>query len=516
MANSRHAAQMQVVEVDELAPTAAQARHSPTPSGAGPHAGSDATSPDEKPAPGSAQEPDAAGPDEVAPPAVAGRRRRALLVWGAVLGVVVLAVGVLTAVDESRRERAYERAVAVPGLLTPLDGPVHVAWRAAASADEGSVLVADDTVVVAQQDAQGGSLTGYEASTGTERWTTRVSGPPAATERAWLQCPSWRDARVSGLVLCATDLAIPVYGDPAPGGPWADELVGLRVVALDAATGRVVGSWTRKGDVAGFGRVGDDMVVAVTDDEGYTVVQRRSGRTGDVRWTYRSYEQLASALAIERSTLVLTETIAVVRGAELAVLRVDDGALVVAEGRGQAIALVPFRDGFAAWTPARGGWLFDREGSPLTPLPVVPSTLAIDDESAQDVVVLSTGVAVRGFATATGDPLWSLSTRSSPQAVVDGTVLISDDGRWAGYDVRTGAALWSHELEAPGWPVLTDGSLVLTPVKERDGRVTLVARGLHDGAQRWQVGVPPQVKRLAAIGGLLVGRTDEGIVVLTH
>ena len=516
MANSRHAAQMQLVEVDELTPTSVGARPTALPGG-------DADVPADVPAVGTL--PDQAAPDDRpgeraeqggGPGPGAQRRprwRRGLVAWGAALGVVVLTVTALGAVDEARRTDAYERAAGIPGLLTPLDGPVHVAWRAAASSGEGTVVVADDTVVVVQQDASGGSLAGYDAASGAHRWTTRVTGPPAATERGWLQCPSWREGRVSGLVLCVTDLAIPVYGDAAAVDPDAEDPLGLRVVALDAATGRSVGAWTQDGDVAGYGRVDDDVVVAVTDAEGHSLVQRRDGRTGDVAWTYQSDERLSGALAIERATLDLTDSVAVLRGAELVVLRLDDGEPLVAEARGQAVALVPFRDGYAAWTPARGGWLYDRDGIEVAALPAVPSTLAIDDGSAQDVVVLSTGVAVRGFDMATGDELWSLSTRSTPRAVVDETLLVADGGRWAGYDARTGLALWSHELEAPDWPALTDGSLVLTPVED-GGRVTLVARGLRDGAQRWQVGVPPQVTRLAAVGGLLVGRTDEGIVVL--
>src|SRR5690606_878594 len=100
----------------------------------------------------------------------------------------------------------------------------------------------------------------------------------------------------------------------------------------------------------------------------------------------------------------------------------------------------------------------------------------------QDVVVLSTGTAVQGFDPATGDERWSLSTRWSPRAVVGGTLLLGDEGRWAAYDVRTGRTLWSHEVEAPDWPALTDGSLVLTPVGD-GGRVTVLARDLRDGAQ---------------------------------
>ena len=131
---------MQLVQVDEPTATTVQARHTTLP----PQGAAGApTTPD--PAT-SVTDPDGLGPDDTARRPVDGRRRRVLVTWGAVVGVVVLAVAVLTSVDETRREHAYERAVAVPGLLTPLDGPVHVAWRAPASSGEGTVVVADDVL----------------------------------------------------------------------------------------------------------------------------------------------------------------------------------------------------------------------------------------------------------------------------------------------------------------------------------------------------------------------------------
>jgi len=498
--SGRRAAQLQLVEVDETSATPDTPGRPPVvPAprrgrGAPPHG------------PGSQDPADEAsgGPDDAAPPS---HRRRRTVVAVVAAAVAVAVVAGLAALDADRRERAYERAAAVPGLLTPVDGPVHVRWRAAAKPGAGSVLVADDTVVLVTQDGAGRHVTGYEAETGTQRWTARLAPAQAGAQDVPVQCPSWRDGRVGPVVLCVTGLLEPVYVE------GESVSAGLRVVALDAVTGRELGSWTRAGTVAGFGRVGDDMVVAVTEPDGQTAVERRDGRTGDVRWSYRSRQYLASALAIERSTMEMTDRVAVVRGAELAVLRLDDGRVLASENRGQAIALLAYRDGYAWWTPAGNGRLVDGEGAEGPALPAVPSRLDVDDDSALEVVVVSTGLAVRALDAESGVERWSLGLRTAPRAVVDGTLLVSDGGRYAAYDVRTGTPLWSHDEDAPDWPPLTDGSLVLTAAQDH-GVTTLVARGLRDGAQRWSVELPRQVVHLAAVGGLIVGRTSDGVVVL--
>ncbi|UJP39395.1 outer membrane protein assembly factor BamB family protein [Cellulomonas palmilytica] len=494
MASGRRAAQLQLVEVDEETAPAVPVGD---PARVDPGAQRDEADPEEEPA----RAADDAGP--VRP----GILRRHAVLWGVAGLVVVALVAVLAGVDAARRDRAYEQAVTVPGLLTPVDGPVHVRWRAPAKPGDGTVLVADDTVVVVTQDSAGRHVTGYEAGTGAQRWTARVTPAQAGAQDVPVQCPSWRDGRVNSLVVCMTGLIEPVY--------VAGEQVtaGLRIVAFDAATGQDRGSWTRVGTLTGFGRVGDDVVVAVTEPDGRTAVERRDARTGEVRWSYVSRERFSSALAIERSAMELTDQVAVVRGAQIAVLRLDDGTLLRDDARGKALALTPFREGYAAWTPAGAGRLYDRDGGEGPPLPAVPSRLDVDDDSALDVIVVSTGLAVRGLEAETGDELWSLGLRATPRAVVDETLLTSDGGRYAAYDVRTGTPLWSDPSDAPDWPPLTDGSLVLTASRD-DGVTTLMARGLRDGAQRWQVELPRQVTQLAAVGGLLVGRTADGIVLL--
>jgi len=490
MAGVRHAAALQRVEVDESVlevepgPGAvSRGRERP-----------DATPTDD----------DAAGARRRTGPRFT--RRRVALGIGLVAALAGTLV-VLTSVDDARRDAAYAHAWSVPGLLQPLDGQVHVRWRAAAASGQGSVLVAGSTVVVVTQDEAGRHLTGYDETTGEQAWTTRVTGPVAGAQDVPLQCPSWHAGRVSDLVLCVSGWSDPVYADDD------DRADGLDAVAVDARTGAEVGRWRLAGSVAGVGRVGEDLVVAVTDREGATLVERRDGRSGDVRWRYRSEQRLASQLQIERSTIDITDRVAVVRGAELVVLRLSDGAVLRSDARGQAIAIAPFRDGYAVWTPLHGGQFFDARGG-SGPIPAVPSALVVDDGTGQAAAVLSTGTSVRGFSTTTGAQLWSVSTRARPRAVVSATLLVSDGGRYAAYDVHDGTPLWSRDDDdALDWAPLTDGTLALVATSGPDG-ARLEAIGLRDGARRWWTDLPPQVGTLSAVGGLLVGQTDGGIVVL--
>jgi len=490
MAGVRHAAALQRVEVDEPA------------LGVEPGRGTASRRHDERST--SADEPGAGDAHRRSGPRLT-RRRLALV------GVLVAALAgtfvVLTAVDDARRDAAYAHAWSVPGLLQPLDGRVRVLWRAAAEPGQGSVVVAGSTVVVVTQDEAGRHLTGYDEATGERAWTTRVTGPVAGAQDVPLQCPSWHAGRVSDLVLCVTGWSDPVYAD---GDARAD---GLDAVAVDARTGDEVGRWRLAGSVTGVGRVGEDLVVAVTDRQGATLVERRDGRSGDVRWRYRSHERLVSQLQIERSTIDITDRVAVVRGAELVVLRLADGAVLRSDARGQAIAIAPFREGYAVWTPLHGGRFVDARGG-SGPIPAVPSALVVDDGTGRDAAVLSTGTSVRGFSTTSGAELWSVSTRARPRAVVSATLLVSDGGRYAAYDVHDGTPLWSRDDDdALDWPPLTDGTLVLVATAGRDG-ARLEAIGLADGARRWWTDLPPQVRTLSAIGGLLVGQMDGGIVVL--
>ena len=81
---------------------------------------------------------------------------------------------------------------------------------------------------------------------------------------------------------------------------------------------------------------------------------------------------------------------------------------------------------------------------------------------------------------------------------------------------RTGALAW----ESPGrvlmwWAPLTDGSVVLAAGRTGAGRPTMEARRLADGELQWVLPVEEGVRSVAAVGGHLVLRSRDELIVLT-
>lgn len=436
------------------------------------------------------------------------RGGRWVLLGGALTAALVAS---LVVVDARTREADRALALATPGLLLPVDGPLRARWAAPAAVGAGTVQVAGSTVAVVTADGAGWAVTGYSASAGEPLWRVSVPGAGSGLEGGGMTCPSSRAD--DDLVLCTAVGADPVYveGDDEAEAP-------TRVLAIDAATGEQVGGWSQPGRVFGVQRVEDDLVVAGSDEAGHTVVQRRDGRTGDVVWRYRSRGVIVSEFAEARSTMDASERTAVVRGFDVVAVRLRDGHATTVGSRALAVAAAPFRDAFATWTPSRGGMLHDEDGEPTVELPTIPAALAVDDGSGGDVAVVSTGVDVRGIDVVTGAERWRAVTTMRVRGVVAGTTLLVDGPRYAALDVTDGRVLWWQEQRsALAWAPLTDGSVVLAPGDGdagADAPGTLVARDVHDGSALWQAELPTGVRTLEGVGGLVVGRTADGVVVL--
>jgi outer membrane protein assembly factor BamB len=431
-----------------------------------------------------------------------------VLLGGALAAALVASLAV---VDARAREADRALALATPGLLLPVDGPLQARWDAPAASGAGTVQVAGQTVAVVTQDGSGWALSGYAAGSGDPLWRVAVPGAGTAFEDGGLTCPSTRAD--DDLVLCTVVAPDPIYVDDT------DEVdPATHVLAIDAATGREEGSWSQTGRVFGVQRVEDDLVLAGTDEAGHTVVQRRSGRTGEVLWRYESPDVIVSEFQEARSTMDATERTAVVRGYEVVALRLRDGHATKVGSRALAVAAAPFRDAFATWTPARGGMLHDEDGEPTVELPTIPSALDVDDGSGGDVAVISTGVDIRGIDAVTGAEQWRAVTTMRIRGVVAGTALLVQSARYAALDVTDGRVLWWQERRsALAWAPLTDGSVVLAPGDDpggADAPGTLVARDVHDGSQLWQTDLPAGVRTLESVGGLVIGRTADGMVVL--
>ncbi|MBT0994758.1 PQQ-binding-like beta-propeller repeat protein [Cellulomonas sp. DKR-3] len=485
MAGSGRAAQMQLVEVEETSPARAAA-----------------------PPSGSRPEPGPSSPEGDPPPRGRLRTGRWVLLGGALAAAVVAS---LVVVDARARDADRDHALATPGLLLPVDGPLRARWSAPAASGAGTVQVAGGTVAVVTTDGAGRAVTGYAAGTGEPRWRVEVEGGTSGFEDGGLTCPSTRYD--DDLVLCTAATPDPLYVDEG------DEVTPqTRVLAIDAATGREEGGWSQPGVLIGVQRVDDDLVLASTDEDGHTLVQRRAGRTGDVLWTYRSRGVIVSEFAQARSTMDASERTAVVRGVDVVAVRLRDGLVTPVGSRALAVAAAPFRDAFATWTPARGGTLHDEDGAATVELPTIPAPLAVDDGSSGELAVVSTGVDVRGIDVGSGAEVWRAVTTMRVRGVVAQTVLLGDGPRYAALDATDGRTLWWQERRsALPWTPLTDGSVVLAPGEDGaggDAPGTLVARDLRDGGALWQTELPAGVRSLETVGGLVVGRTADGVVVL--
>lgn len=439
-------------------------------------------------------------------------RSRVLLL---VVVVLVLVVALLAVLDGQRRAAARRDALAVPGLLLPVDGPVHEQWRVRAEQGAGAVLVGSDAVVAVTADADAWRLTAYDEESGEPRWTAEVAAQGPGIERGDVMCPSHLGRRVDSLVLCVRVEPGAVYQDQAP-----DEIVATDVVdvlAYDLTSGRRVGTWRVEGEFLDAERVDDDLVVAMSDAEGRTHVERRAGTDGTVRWAYVSRTRLFSQLDVNQVTIETTEQVAVVRGADIAVLRLSDGHAHEVASRLVPLAVAPFRDGYATWTPLHGGVVVDARGDEVAQVPALPTRLRVDDGSGEGYALTMTGSAVVAVGLATGDEAWRLVTNQRPVGVVDGTAVVAEGPRVSVLDVARGTELWSYEIEQwLPWEPVSDGALLLVPGDPAGlgGPWVVVACDVRDGQRVWQVELPRDVRSITAVGGLLLGRTPDGVALL--
>ena len=63
------------------------------------------------------------------------------------------------------------------------------------------------------------------------------------------------------------------------------------------------------------------------------------------------------------------------------------------------------------------------------------------------------------------------------------------------------------------WDPVSDGTLVLGPGTSPDGRPELWGLGLQDGVRYWSVPLPEGVRSVDAVGGHLVVRTENDLIV---
>lgn len=478
MAERQRPARMQVVEVDEPAP-AARSRTRPR-----------------------------RGAPRAAAESVRGGRPRWWLVAGAVVAALALVVAWLVT---AAQDRAYVRRVqAVPGMVSPLDGPPRELWRTPGIGLENAIESAAGRIVVVVQHGRTFTVAAHDATTGGVLWSHAVATALGGdAEGPDVRCPS--DGRdVGPLVVCLVTPARSLYAtatgrtNPPP----------TTVLAFAADDGRQVGRWQLHDAVVFSLRLGDDVVLATYDHQGHLQVVRAGARDGATRWSVRTPDALVSAQSTPPTTLLLDHGRLVVQGPSTLLLDPATGEVLVGSSPLQNVFLVPVGDGVATWRVATGWQVTDLDGRTRYPLAAVPASAAVDDGSTSRVVLTDSGDTLEGVDIASGTVLWSVPQTMNLVARVAHRFVVAIGNRYGVLDPRDGEVLWQVALgEAASWRPLTDGALVLGPGDTPDGGAQLVAHHLGDGVRAWALDLPEHVVDVGVLAGRVVVQTPRDVIV---
>ncbi|WP_156387932.1 PQQ-binding-like beta-propeller repeat protein [Cellulomonas sp. Root137] len=480
MADRRLAARMQLVEVED-APTATSVSSAPD---------------NHVPA--------------VPEPESRGTTARMLRRWWPVAVLVVVGL-VASALVASARDRAFvARIAAVPGLVRPLDSAPVPLWETAGSPLPGTVLAADGALVVLAAGTDEWTVTAHDPASGAERWTTAVApASRAGFESSAATCPALRED-VGSLILCLVLQPRVLYSDDAS----IQEPPRIAVVPLSARDGERVGAWDLRGAIVGIDRVEDDLVVGTLDADSHLVVERRDGRTGDVVWSMVTPDVMEQQATVIAASMRVLPPVVVLEGGSTIVLDVDDGRTILTRARYSGLQVAALGERFATWAPVGGGRVHDVDGSPLYPLEGLPASLSADDGSQSGTLLVDEGPEVSALDITTGAELWRTRSVLDPRVLVSDRLVVSGASTYGVLDVRDGAVLWEVDTGALlPWNPLSDGTLVIGPGESPDGGQELWGRGLDDGVRYWSVPLPQDVRRVDAVGGHLVVRTENTLVV---
>lgn len=459
---------------------------------------------------------DASGPDDAprrrgAPgavrPGLSGARR-----WwpAALVTVALLAAGAVATHVVGRAADARADAIArVPGLVRPLDAAPVELWRAPATG-RGAVVAAAGLLVTVAETPESWRVRGHEAGTGDVVWSVDVTAPARGEDLEPVVVTCHAGPVESDVVLCRWTDSRPV--DRLGGFPVPP----THVLALDGRDGDRLGTWTVEAPVVGMRRIGDDLVVATVEDDRRVRVERRAGTDGGVVWSHGTPDRLAVRSSSRSGpSLTVAGGVVVLGGTAVTVLDTSSGDVVAREDAGRRLVVGPLPGGrFATWATGIGARLHDRDGRPGPQVRGVPTRLAADDGSL-DVLLSDVGSHVLGLDPASGEVVWQFPTVQSPVAAVDGSLVLWGDEAVGVADGADGRLLWEQRLaDTIPFAPLTDGGLVIGAEPDGAGGRALVGRGLRDGVRVWSVPLPPGVRALESVGGVLVARTEAEALVL--
>ena len=245
------------------------------------------------------------------------------------------------------------------------------------------------------------------------------------------------------------------------------------------------------------------------------VVQRRAARTGDVVWSIVTPVVMNAPVISVAAAMRVLPPLVVLEGGATIVLDVDDGSTLMTGPRFGGLQVAALGERFATWAPAGGGHVHDVDGTALFEVQGLPARLSADDGSAARA--RSSSTRARRCPRSTRRPARSCGARRPS----------STRGCWSrtGWScpARTATACWTPRTarwsgtSTPGtsWrgtrsPTARSSSV---PATSPDGRPELSGRGLQDGVRYWSVPLPEGVRRVDAVGGHLVVRTEDDLIV---
>jgi hypothetical protein len=430
----------------------------------------------------------------------------------AVLVTAALLVGGVLAVGEAASREAPPMAVPA-GMVAPLDGPPWAQWRAPAARTD-DVLAASGVLVVSSVRERRFTVTAYEATTGARVWE-RDLGLVSGT-RPLTGCPH-DGGDVGDVVLCVVEPR-PDPDDWAPGTvpfPAPDEGA-IQVTAMAAATGEVLSEWTVDGRLAAVERLRDDLVVMGVGEDGHAEVGRYAGVGGQRVWWYRGDARLRLREGIiSGSEVRVNDSFVLVQGWSATVLDARTGEQISTTPPTWFVVGALAGDLFGTWTSGEGGSVRDRHGRELFTTRALFPTITASDGEPVDLLVMDEGGTLVGRALPDGAEQWRLDTYRAVRLQVDGRmVLLGVDG-YQVVEVRTGAVAWESPYKVlMWWAPLTDGRVVLAAGRSGTGMPTMEARRLSDGELEWSLPLEDGVRSVSAVGGHLLLRTREELIVL--
>lgn len=437
------------------------------------------------------------------------------LAWALVAAVVVAAVAGLGALSQVRASRHADAVAALPGFLRPMEHTPHIGWSVDRSSTT-SVLAADGQLIVLDAVSGTWQLSGRDAGSGEQRWSIQLGAAArSGFEAGQATCPS-AGPDVGPTILCAVTAPVPSY-------PGSTATPTTDIVAIDAATGLLVGRWPVAEEMTAIARTGDDVIVATIGDGDHEAVTRANGRTGEALWrldvpttTNIGANPIGSGLPRRVPvTISVTAGLAAVSGRDVMVVGIDDGTERWL-GQGIVTSYVSLAsDSFSTWQITAGGHDRDTSGSITHDLPGLPVALSADDGSLDTMTIVDLGTAWQAVDRETGEEVWTAPQFRSPDSIVDGSIVAYDEVDVSVMSGKNGETRWVFTPpNGVVWRPVSDGSVVVVPSVGAKGEPQASGLSVKDGTRYWSVDLPAGVERIEAVGGQWVVWTADSVVLL--